>query len=145
MRRAYATTVLLVAVLAGHTDVVLSVGFSPDGKILATCGGDNSIKFWDTTAWKVIPPSLGQKENVASLAFSPIGRTLASASADGTMKLWNVSTSHEVASLRLDLAVMYITFSPDGQILAAYSWDGLLRLWRAPVLPDMKHSRPQDG
>jgi WD40 repeat protein len=135
----------VVAVLAGHTDVVLSVGFSPDGKILATCGGDNSIKFWDTTAWKVIPPSLGQKENVASLAFSPIGRTLASASADGTMKLWNVSTSHEVASLRLDLAVMYITFSPDGQILAAYSWDGLLRLWRAPVLPDMKHSRPQDG
>ena len=73
-------------------------GFSPDGKTLATCSADNSIRFWDTTTWKEIPPSLGQKEYVNSLAFSPNGRTLATACADGTMKLWNAATHRELAS-----------------------------------------------
>jgi WD40 repeat protein len=130
----------VVAVLAGHTDVVLSVDFSPDGKILATSGADNSIKFWDTTDWKETPPSLGQKKPVVSLAFSPDGRTLASASADGTMKLWNVVTRHELASLKLGWSFWYMTFSPDGQTLAVKCWDDSLRLLRAPV-PDKKQPR----
>ena len=74
------------------------VVFSPEGKSVATCGADDSIKFWDTTTWKEIPPALGQKEYVISLAFSPNGRTLATASADGTMKLWNVATRRELSS-----------------------------------------------
>ena len=130
----------VVRVLAGHTDVVLSVDFSPDGKILATSSADNSIKFWDTTDWKEIPPSLGQKKPVVSLAFSPDGRTLASASADGTMKLWNVVTRHELASLKLGWSFWYMTFSPDGQTLAVKCWDDSLRLLRAPV-PDKKQPR----
>ena len=51
-----------VKLLAGHTDTVLAARFSPDGQTLATCGADNSIKFWDTTTWKEIPPSLGRKK-----------------------------------------------------------------------------------
>jgi WD40 repeat protein len=96
---------------------------------------DDSIKFWDTTTWREIPPSLGQKEYVSALAISPNGRRLATACSDGTMKLWNVATRREVASLKLGLYGFYITFSTDGQTLAAWSWaDGSFRVWRAPIL-----------
>jgi WD40 repeat protein len=131
-----AVTHKIVAVLAGHTDVVLSVGFSPDGRILATCGADDSIKLWETTTWKEIPPALRQKDVVVSLAFSPKGKRIASSSSDGTMRIWNVETRRELASLKLESATQYITFSPNGQTLAAYGWDHTLRLWRAPVPPE---------
>jgi WD40 repeat protein len=127
-----------VAVLAGHTDWVLSAAFCPDGKILATCGADNSIRFWDTLTWKETPPALGHKEYITCLAFSPNGRTLVSTSADRTMKFWNAVTRRELASLKLDAEAMNIAFSPDGQTLAVRNWDGSLHLWRAPVLPDPK-------
>jgi eukaryotic-like serine/threonine-protein kinase len=133
-----------VAAPPGHTDLVIDVTFTPDGKTLLTCGVDDSIKFWDTTTWKEIPPSLGQKEYVSALALSPDGTRLATACSDGTMKLWNVLTRREVASLTLGLYGFYITFSPDGQTLAAQG-NGLLQVWRAPILPDNKQSRPPDG
>ena len=34
--------------LTGHNDLVSSVAFSPDGKILASGSWDNSIILWDT-------------------------------------------------------------------------------------------------
>ncbi len=124
-----------VAALAGETGGVVSTAFSPDSKILATSATDDSVRFWDTTTWKELLPSLAQKEYVSSVAFSPDGRTLATACSDGTLKLWNVATRRELASLRLGMYGFSITFSPDGQTLAAWNpWDGgLLRLWRAPI------------
>lgn len=31
-----------------HDSLLLSVTFSPDGQTLATCGGDRSVKIWDS-------------------------------------------------------------------------------------------------
>jgi WD40 repeat protein len=132
----------MVVALGGHTDIGLSVAFSPDSKTLVTSSADNSIRFWNTTTWKEIPPSLGQKEYVTALAFSPNGRTLATASHDGTMKLWNAVTRRELASLKLEPDGRDLGFSPDGQTLAVQTEpDRLLRLWRAPILPGKDHER----
>jgi WD40 repeat protein len=129
-----------VAILVGHTDVVLGAAFSPDGQILATCGADNAIRFWDTTSWKEIPPSLGQKNIVRSLAYSPNGKTLASASFDGKLKLWNVATRREVASLNFKVGADVLAFSPTGQTLLAGG--GGIQFWRAPM--PTKQDKPSE-
>ena len=38
-----------VLALKGHTGVVTSAGFSPDGSRIVTAGGDGTAKVWDAT------------------------------------------------------------------------------------------------
>lgn len=43
---------VLSATLTGHTSLVRSVAFSPDGKTLATGGADRSLRSWDPATGK---------------------------------------------------------------------------------------------
>ena len=38
----------------GHTNWVRSAKFSPDGKLIATCSDDKSVRIWDTASNKCI-------------------------------------------------------------------------------------------
>jgi len=41
------------AVLNGHTDIVRAVGFSPDGKKLASVSVDQTVRLWDVPTGKL--------------------------------------------------------------------------------------------
>ncbi|MEH2104168.1 MAG: ribosome assembly protein 4, partial [Nostoc sp.] len=101
--------------LEGHSNGVSSVGFSPDGKTLASGSYDNTIKLWDVSTGKAIKTLNGHSSGVSSVGFSPDGKTLASGSGDKTIKLWDVSTGKAIKTLTGHSSwVISVGFSPDG-------------------------------
>jgi WD40 repeat protein len=111
----------------------MGLAFSPDGRILASSGGDRLIRLWDVETRQLMgKPLTGHTEAVFSVSFSPDGRLLASGGWDGTIRMWDVQTGQAVGRAIIvgqDISVSTIVFSPDGQILASSASDGSVILW----------------
>ncbi|HLO28590.1 MAG TPA: TIR domain-containing protein, partial [Anaerolineales bacterium] len=122
----------LLAYLTRNPSRVDSVAFSPDGKILASGGGDNKIILWDVGTGQPIGQPLKKHRNwIRSLAFAPDGKILASGGNDGSVILWDLKTSQPIGQpLKAKKGVVSsVAFTPDGKILASGHADGTLILW----------------
>ncbi|MFC1853296.1 WD40 repeat domain-containing protein [candidate division CSSED10-310 bacterium] len=53
-----------ITTLSGHTDSILSVAFTPDGKILASGSVDKTIKLWDLITAREIATLTGHTKPV---------------------------------------------------------------------------------
>jgi WD40 repeat protein len=121
--------------LEGHSDEVNSVAWSPDGKTLASGGGDRTIKLWNVEDRKCIATFKADPINigvcyVTSVAWSPNGKTLASGCDDTTIRLWDISTGKNTATLMGHTAgVISVAWRPDGKTLVSGGGDGTVRLW----------------
>lgn len=68
------------------------VSFSPDGSLLATCGGPNSdgtIHIHNGKTGNLIAVLEGSEEGILGISFSPDGRLIAAGS-NGVIQLWGV-------------------------------------------------------
>ncbi|HEV3262116.1 MAG TPA: protein kinase [Gemmataceae bacterium] len=114
-----------------HTHPVVSAAFAPDGKTLATVGGDDdAVRLWDTTAGAERAALKGHQGQVVCLAFSPDGRHLVTGGEDKTLRVWLVATGKERAVFRGHHGgIRALAFAPDGNTLASGSDDKTVRLW----------------
>ena len=123
-------TAQLKTTLEGHTDLVWSVAFSPNGQTLASGSRDTTIRLWNSNTGNLKRILREHTDEVLSVVFSPDGRTLASGSLDETIGLWNPNNGNLKRTLRGHRGgVSSVVFSPDGQTLASGSWDGTIGLW----------------
>ncbi|KAJ5378100.1 uncharacterized protein N7496_005509 [Penicillium cataractarum] len=128
--------------LEGHSDIVTSLAFSPDGQLLASGSrdhlqpSDRAFLVWDTSTGALQPQRFESHSNrLCSVAFSPGGQLLASV-CDKTVQLWDVATRALQRTLKgHQNSVNALSFSPDGRLLASGSGerfekiDNSVRLW----------------
>jgi len=113
------------------SNYVLSVAFSPDGRLLAWGEFDSAVGLYDiqTDRQTVLPQ---HSKAVRSVAFSPVGTLLASGSEDKTICLWNVDKRSRITALEGHTEpIRGVAFSPDGKFLASAGFDAIIRLWGA--------------
>ena len=110
------------AILSGHTSMVKSLVFSPDGTLLVSGGQDKTIKLWDLQTGGVIKTFHGHTNSVVSVSISADCTMIASGSWDKTIRLWNIQTEECHCVIEQQDHVVCVRFSPtDPQCLISVS------------------------
>jgi WD40 repeat protein len=130
-----------------HGADVLSVSFSPDGKLLATAGwpgqGDlNALRLWDAATGKERFLLTDPELDAFLAVFAPAGNLLAAVRREAVL-LVDVTTGKEVRRLVTpgDSWARALAFSADGKRLAAAGADKVLRLYDVATGKELRQFR----
>jgi len=119
--------------LVGHTDIALSVQYSPKGDQIVSCGQDNTVRLWqlyDSEIGSLQYTLTDHTHWVSCVAYSPQGNQVASASHDRTVRLWDTTTGFPQHILFGHTAgVLCVVYSPIGNQIASSSSDFTIMLW----------------
>ncbi len=149
----------VAAVLRGHTNVILSLAFSDDGRWLASGSADDSVRVWDLGAGLPKKENVeigdsqvlqGHGANVYALDFAKGGERLVSGADDHKLILWKREGegrfSHFKTLEKHSAEVLSAAFSPDGKSLVSGGkddrlilWDGETGAFRNSLEEDMEH------
>jgi len=117
--------------LGRHAGLVVSLAFTPDGKIVASGGTDRKIKIWDVRSGTQLRDLAPLEGPVYSLSFSPDGNVLASGVHHHKIILWSTATWTPVCVLKHEFSVNGLSYTPDGKAIASGTSGGTVRLWTA--------------
>jgi RNA polymerase sigma factor (sigma-70 family) len=125
---------------AGNRNGVFFVGgvgagkdlaFSPDGKILASGGSNNTVRLWELASGKERAGLGGHSAAVASIVLASDGKTLISRGADNTLRRWEAASGKQLSQFNLPEGTTTVAISADGQTVAAGAIDTTIRLLEA--------------
>ena len=114
------------AVLEGHENNVVAVGFNHAGTLLASASWDNTFRLWDTASWKQMLFADGMSYE---MKFGPDDRTLGHLQRGDNGEILEVSPSTEFHQLYVPPDANYeawgVALSPDSRLLATAHSDGV--------------------
>ncbi|MBL8795758.1 MAG: WD40 repeat domain-containing protein [Planctomycetia bacterium] len=144
----------LLRKLQGHEDVIYDACWLPDGRHLATAGGDRTVRIWDSAEPKNVRVLKGHSGPVLALAVSPDGKHLCSGSQDQTIRVWDVDKGQLLRSFDNHFGPVHaLAFRPAQEMgrppyLASASEDGTVRVWQPTIgrmVRIIKHPCPVYG
>ena len=135
----------------GHTDVVLCLAVSADGRTLASGSKDNSINVWrsdDDGVWYLAAKGVGHAGDVTAVAVSQKqagGTFLVSGSKDCTMKMWQLpnrpaggGAPAETVALKASYTrkahekdINCLDVAPNDKLVVSAGQDRLAKIWVA--------------
>jgi WD40 repeat protein len=121
-----------------HENRVWNISWSPDGKLIASCGEDRNIKIWNqrtsTGEW-ICRQILGDvhEKAIRRVAFSPNGKHLAACSFDATASIYERNLEGEFELIATieghENELKSIAWNPTGSLLATCSRDKTVWIW----------------
>jgi WD40 repeat protein len=131
----------LLRTLRGHTQNVMGVAFSPDGRTLASVSGSSltvpqtaskpgELFLWTVATGELVRKLSGHAGPLTSVSYHPSGNLLATSSWDRTIRIWDAVTGASRDSLAGHRDwVLNVAFSPDGARIATSGADGAIKIW----------------
>ena len=116
----------------GHTDRILAVAWSPNGKYISSGSLDKTVQIWAADPSKHFRPVIyrGHTAGVQTVAWSPDSIQVASGSLDKTIQVWDaLSGEHAALYTGHTDAVNTVAWSPNGTYIASGSADNTVRVW----------------
>ena len=124
-------THLALKTIRGHSKVVFSVAYSPDGQRLVSGSFDGTARIWDLASGRELVTLKGHSAEIRSVAYSPDGRQIVTGSYDHTARVWDAASGRELCRLEGHRAqVLFASFSRDGERIVTGSHDSTARVWR---------------
>ncbi len=120
---------------------VHSLCYSPDGKLLASAGGDSTARLWDVATGREVRRFVDPKsEWIGSVAISPDGKTLVTGGR--TVRVWDVASGQEAYGLPYRSA--NVALSQDGKTLAVAAGEGI-HVWDLAQGRELRQVKCQGG
>lgn len=102
----------------GHAGPVEEMTFSPDGRLLATVGGqDRTVRLWEVSTGRELRSFMGHADYFVTIAFSPDGRLLASGNGF-TVRVWDIATGALRREFTTGEHAVRFAFSRDLKVVA---------------------------
>lgn len=116
---------------------VHSVDYSGNMQLVATAGGDGTVRVWDAQTFeeklsysKHESNRDGQPWAIMVARWSPDSRYIASGGKDGCVRIWEAHTGTDLQIYQIHQHwVNVLAWSPNGQFIASAGRDGRLIIW----------------
>ncbi|MBI4714476.1 MAG: PD40 domain-containing protein, partial [Nitrospirae bacterium] len=131
----------------GHSEDVVALVFSPDGKTLATGsrGDDRTLRLWDGLSGEEVRSlkiDSAYADQTRALAWSPDGKILAYAGLDGLIRMWEIEKGEPIATMREEGHLpVSLVYHPAGKFLMSGGMEGGIFLWDAAALKVVGRTR----
>ncbi|MEV0611869.1 hypothetical protein AB0I81_01005 [Nonomuraea sp. NPDC050404] len=113
---------------------VMSVSFSPTGRLLATGGHGSPLRLWDMTGDRPVPQRTAARGEPEQVAVSPGGPWVATVEGD-VPRVWDATEEPAGDWIpQIELTghapkLNGLVFTADGDRIATYGADGVIRVW----------------
>ena len=117
----------------GHSEIVSSVAWSPNGKYIASGSYDKTVQVWDALTGKTVLIYRGHNYAVLSVAWSPDGTRIASSGDTvSTVQVWEALSGRIVLDINGHGALVNsVAWSPNGKYIASGLADNTVQVWDA--------------